>query len=181
MSGFSTLYWINPYGKILKQQNTTHIQGVTKNPKTFGVTREWIEQIYKKHNEPVGTEGNAREEIMEYLFKKGYTRVRLYVNKYWSITLSNFRNRRVKKSLSKWAEDAAEDKSSGKFMPVRILDTKTNKMYADWTVNDIKFDRHINEDDSLEGMDLFAPEIITEFEDLTIWNIGRKNNFMDFI
>lgn len=175
MSGFSTLYWINPYGKILKQANTTHIQAVTKNPSVFGVTRDWVEKIYAKYDESVGTEGRAREEILEYLFKQGYVRIRLYVNKYWSVTLSNFRNRRVKKALSKWAEDAVKDRSAGRFMPVRILDTKTDKLYANWTAEDIMFDKHLFESDDLSHSEEFYPTMVETIKEFAIPKLKFKD------
>lgn len=175
MSGFSTLYWINPYGKILKQSNTTHIQAVTKNPAVFGVDRKWIEKIYDKYDEPVGTEGGAREEILNHLFKQGYVRVRLYVNKYWSITLSNFRNRRIKKALSKWAEDAVKDKSGGMFMPVRIVDIQTNKLYTNWTAQDIMFEKHLFESDTPDIGLLFKPEFVKTIEELALPKIKFKD------
>jgi hypothetical protein len=170
----SLLYWINPYGKILKQHNTTHIQSIVNKPDVFGVDKEWIESVYKKYNEPIGTEGRSREEIIDYVLKTGFIRVRLYTNKYWSITLSNFRNRRTKKALSKWAEEASKEKSSGKHMPVRILDVKTDKLYQEWTVNDIKFDKHLSESDDQEGMELFTPVFVEELEEL------KQNNLTTF-
>lgn len=177
----SILYWVNPYGKILKQHNTTHIRGVVGDPKIFGVTKDWIDQVYKKHNEPVGTEGKAREEIMDYLFKKGYIRVRLYPNQYWSITLTNFRSRKVKKSLSKWAEDAMSVKQAGKYMPVKILDVKTNKMYQSWDVNDIQFDKHIYEDDTEIQQSLdHHPVFITEIKDLTMRVVSTGSTIREF-
>lgn len=162
----SVLYWINPYGKILKQGNTTHIQQVVKNPAVFGVNRPWINKIYKRHDEIVGNEGKAREEIMEYLFKRGFIRVRLYVNKYWSVTLSGW-TPRAKKALAKWAEDAQKDKSSGKYMPVKILDTKSDKLYQEWTVEDLLYDKHINEGDEDDLM-RYRPEIVYNIEDLKV-------------
>lgn len=174
----SILYWISPYGKILKQSNTTHIQQVVKNPQVFGLQKDYIEKVYKRHNEIIGNEGNAREEIMDVLFKRGFIRARLYVNQFWSITLSNF-NRKAKKSLAKWAEDASKDKSSGKYMPVRILDVRGNKMYQEWDVNDIMYDKHINENekDDKDSIRFFIPEIVELFEDLEY----RPTKFSDFI
>lgn len=171
----SILYWINPKGKILKQHNVTHIKQVTNNPKIFGVTRKWIESIYSKYDEPVGAEGDAREEIMKFLFKKGYIRIRLYINKFWSVTLYGF-NRKAKKSLSVWAKDAKDDKFSGLYMPVKILDLKSDKLINRYDVNDISHDEHIYESDKLSD-DEFLPEFITEIEKLSTKPILKFKKF----
>lgn len=55
-------YWISET-EILPVP-TTHIETVIQYPEKFGYTRERIEQIYCKHNEPVGFDGYARQEIM---------------------------------------------------------------------------------------------------------------------
>lgn len=169
----STLYWISPRGKIFKDSNTTHIRQVVANPKVFGVDKDWIESIYKKHNEPIGTEGDAREEILMVLFKKGYIRVRLYINKFWSITLYGF-DRKAKKSLSAWAEEAKKDKSAGKFMDVKILDLKSDRMIDEYTVNDISHDEHLYENEELSDQE-FLPEFITDINELSIDRIKFKD------
>ncbi len=160
------MYWINQNGKILRQHNVTHIRQVVNNPKVFGIKRDWIEQVYKKYNEPVGTEGSAREEIMKFIFKKGFIRIRLYINQFWSVTLYNF-NRKAKKSLSKWAEDASKENVAGPYMPVKILDLKNDKLTDEYDVNAIKHNEHIYESEELTD-DIFLPEIITELESLII-------------
>ena len=175
----STLYWISPRGKIFKDNNTTHIRQVVANPKVFGVTRDWIEDIFKKHNEPVGVEGDAREEILMHLFKKGYIRVRLYVNKFWSITLYGF-DRKAKKSLSSWADEAKKDKIAGKFMEVKILDLKSDKMIDDYDVNEISHNGHMFESEKLTDQE-FLPEFITDINNLSMISYGRIKNFKDIL
>jgi hypothetical protein len=47
-----------------------------KEPKTFGTTIEKIRELFKKHGEPLGHEGKAREEIMIAAMKRGWIRTR---------------------------------------------------------------------------------------------------------
>jgi hypothetical protein len=45
-------------------------------PEYFGLTKAYVTKVYKKHKEPVGGEGNAREEIMGALIAMGWVRAR---------------------------------------------------------------------------------------------------------
>lgn len=68
-------YWISKDKTI--PVPTTHIETVIRHPEKFGYTRERIEQIYCKHNEPVGFEGFARQEIMrDIISNQGWIRAR---------------------------------------------------------------------------------------------------------
>jgi len=73
-------YWISPRGALIPVTNR-HINTVIDNPKKFGLTKEYIEDVYKKHNEPIHHEGNAREEIIENLMRTNWIRIRLIPKK----------------------------------------------------------------------------------------------------
>ena len=73
-------YFIDPYGSIIPLTSDRHIHEVMANPDKFGLTTKAIEAVYKKHKEKMGVEGNAREEILSDLLKKGWTRVRYVMN-----------------------------------------------------------------------------------------------------
>lgn len=69
-------YWLNITGTVVPVQSI-HIMEVIKSPETFNYTRKIIEEIYTNHNEPMGHEGKAREEIMADLIKNhGWIRLR---------------------------------------------------------------------------------------------------------
>ena len=115
-----TAYWINPYGQILNIGAGKHITQVTDAPEKFGVTREYLEAKFKEYGEPWGSEGKAREDIIKDIMKKGFIRIRLYPNRFWSIQTWDF-NKRTRTALQKWAEEALEDPKAGKYMPVKLV------------------------------------------------------------
>ena len=73
-------YWISPHGKAIRV-STNHIRAVIGNPESYGYTKEKIEKIYKNHGEKVGTEGDAREEIVLDLVRRGWIRMRQYLGR----------------------------------------------------------------------------------------------------
>ena len=68
-------YWVSPDGEMLPVKST-HIEEVIKNPATFGLTSEYIREVYKKYGETFRLEGNARDEIVENLISKKWMRIR---------------------------------------------------------------------------------------------------------
>ena len=68
-------FFISPDGEIIGVPDR-HVLLISKEPETFGLTREHVEKIYAKHKENVGWEGYARNEIILDLLKKGWTRLR---------------------------------------------------------------------------------------------------------
>jgi hypothetical protein len=56
--------------------NGLHIHFVIDNPGIFGLKREYIDAVYDSFNEPVGTEGKARIEILKRVLKGGWVRAR---------------------------------------------------------------------------------------------------------
>jgi len=79
-------------GKIIEVRGY-HIHDIIGNADKFGITREEIEALYKKHNEHMGQEGKAREEIMNRVIKDGWIRIRQYITKNgnsWSINFNSY-------------------------------------------------------------------------------------------
>lgn len=90
-----TAYWIKE-DQIIDVSQSRHILEVIKNPKHFGLTTKYIKVIYQKHHEILGSEQNAREELIKMVSKSGWIRVRKYRGKqheYWSIQFDNYRKR----------------------------------------------------------------------------------------
>lgn len=99
-------FWFRD-GNIIQVDDGTghkHIEFVITHPNTFNLTKEYIEKIYIKYNEPVGFEGNAREEIFVKLFLDNWIRVRHRVGKsdYWIIQCANIKQQ--KQNLQKLAQ-----------------------------------------------------------------------------
>lgn len=70
-------FWIDPNGVIMPVMRS-HIAAVIADPVLFGVTREYIESVYREYGEALGWEGKAREEIIKRLIIEGWTRIRDY-------------------------------------------------------------------------------------------------------
>ena len=127
-------FWISPVGKV-EGVGTNHISQIIKDPKKFYLTKDEIEKTYEKNGERMGTEGNAREEIILRVLKSGFHRVRRYKNR-WSITVNRL-DSKTRRQLSKWAELAKADKSTGGFFPVDIYVSSTDKMVKVSTINNL--------------------------------------------
>lgn len=70
-------YWISPDYELIPVP-VHHANVVIENPDKFGLTREYIEKLYEKHSEGLGSEGYAREELTVEVIKKGWARLRYY-------------------------------------------------------------------------------------------------------
>ena len=83
-------FWVSPYGRAVRVSGNTHVADVIAHPDKYGMTLGQIEDIYKKHGEPVGQEGEAREEILVGLIRSGWIRVRNYGNRGWSVNVARY-------------------------------------------------------------------------------------------
>jgi len=68
-------YWMKPDGEILPITQR-HITDIVTKPELYGLTKAYVAKIYKKHKEPVASEGKAREDIMITLIANGWIRAR---------------------------------------------------------------------------------------------------------
>lgn len=69
-------YFIDPKGSILPVWQSKHIDEICREPEQFGLTLKTVNEKFRKHNEKLGAERKAREEIMTSLLRKGWIRVR---------------------------------------------------------------------------------------------------------
>lgn len=97
----SHAYWLSPKGKIYNV-DTKHIHFVRDNLELFKLTQDKYQEYYKKHKEPFGWEGKAREEIFIQVMSRGWCRIRDYANKGWSVEVWEMDNY-TKDLLFKWA------------------------------------------------------------------------------
>ena len=163
-------FFISPYGDIITA-DISHIATVIKYPKKFGVTKEYIERIYNKHNEKLGTEGNAREEILKELMSDGWIRIRRYPNKFWSVQVNKV-NKKVKDYLYDWSKKILKGiggfREQDKYMPVKIMPLSSNS-YADvkmLPVDKIAHDALYNESETHLNRDMLTERIIDELNDI---------------
>lgn len=91
-------YWYNPDSRdFYYAGGVNHINFVIHNPEIFDFTIDEIHSTYKRHKEPIGTEGKAREEILHRVFSKGWVRLRYWTigaNKKWYIEVKDFNSQR---------------------------------------------------------------------------------------
>jgi len=97
------MYWISPSGKVTGISNGyRHIEHVISNPSYFNLKPEYLEEVYKKYDEKIPSEGKAREEIMIELMKKGWIRIRLNKTPYsWVLQTYQF-SHSVKRNIAEW-------------------------------------------------------------------------------
>jgi hypothetical protein len=136
----SKAYWITPDNEILDIGSGTHIDMIINHPEQFDLTKEEITSVYQDYNELMGIEGKARYKIIMQLLARGFIRIRLYPNKYWSISVKNW-DSRTKKVLSQWAEIAKEYKKAGRYMDTVI--STTDQVIKAYTVEDLILNKHI--------------------------------------
>jgi hypothetical protein len=86
--------FICPDGKLV-QVRQSHIDTVILQPAQFETTTQEIESIFAKHNELMGIEGSARQEILCGLVMKGWIRLRRYIKprEQWSVTVKELDDR----------------------------------------------------------------------------------------
>jgi len=112
-------YWISPQSELIPVE-ITHIQKVLLFPEVFNLSKEYLEQQYKKFSEKVGLEGKAREEIMTNLINEGWIRIRLKSRPdYWIIQVNKLTNR-TKENIICWVEDMRKRRYVNKYDEVRI-------------------------------------------------------------
>lgn len=126
-------YWLNTAGDVVPVE-TIHIMEVIRSPSRFGYTREMIEAVYTRYNEPMGHEGKAREKIMQNLIKyHGWIRLRFKpAEDLWVIELHTLTDETMEQIRSLFKQPGVIGKST--FADVRITELfktggmKHNKM-----------------------------------------------------
>jgi len=94
--------WISPSGEIFGVP-LTHIRDVVADPVKFGLTSDFIRQVFARHGEGAGSEGNARDEIISLLVLKDWIRIRFHPgDSGFHIELYRL-NPKQKEFLSGWA------------------------------------------------------------------------------
>ena len=128
--------WLAPTGEYIKV-DTNHIADVIANPEKFGVTFEFIKQLYDKHDERMGVEGNAREELIRLVLQRGWVRIRNYRN-YWSVTVDRL-TPKVVDNIRNWVDSFIQRDIMGKFADIKVYETSRDKQR---TVDAIKIVTH---------------------------------------
>jgi hypothetical protein len=133
-------YWIDPRGTIIPVP-LRHINMISADPKKFGVTKEYIDNLYKKHKERPGQEGKARGEIMTTIMKNGWIRLRYIPNAGWTVQLNKL-GKREKDYLFDFAYNSTNGKLSkvSPETPIIIMDYKGNVLERGALKNVLSFE-----------------------------------------
>lgn len=75
-------FWLAETGDIIRVD--CHVGYVLRNPESFGYARDDLQTIYIRHGEKLGSNGHAREEILQACIARGWIRVRRYKT-YWAV------------------------------------------------------------------------------------------------
>lgn len=81
-------FWISPEGEVCPVADT-HIASVFADPGLFGVTRDYVEGVYRAYKDPLGREGMAWERILKELIAKKWIKIRDY-GEYLSVQVFSF-------------------------------------------------------------------------------------------
>lgn len=168
--------WISPRGKLI-DVGTTHIDMVIKNPNKFGFTIDQIKKIHKKHKEKLGSEGDAREEIIVDIIKQGWIRTRRYDRQsYWSVSIKSLDNK-TKGFLWQWSKQLLKKKiEKDKYMTVQIVSVGKGNVITKYDMNDISKDILVKEsyDGSCElenaNIEDLPDVVLKEFKE---WDDGK--------
>jgi hypothetical protein len=121
--------WISPTGRTIPVEYL-HITEIINSPELFGYTLAEIRIIHDKFNEPLGSEANARNEIMSDLIRKGWIRIR-YVSKHdsWTVQLNGDSMREVPIDLIKNLFSALiQQNSNPRFSMIRIINLNESEL-----------------------------------------------------
>jgi hypothetical protein len=95
-------FWISPNGAIMSVHRS-HINEVIRRPEKFGMTTVEIEEVYRQFKEPLGLEGQAREQIIRHLVTQGWIRIREYRH-HVTIHVNTLSGQDTKKRLQRFLE-----------------------------------------------------------------------------
>lgn len=125
MNAINLGLWLSPDGDYIKV-DSNHVADIISNPSKFGVTSEFIQQLYAKHNERMGVEGNAREELIKLVLQRGWVRIRNYRN-YWSVTVDRL-NPKVVNNIRNWVDSFIQRDIMGKYADIKVYEAARDKM-----------------------------------------------------
>ena len=91
----SAKWFLSPRGRLIEVTKATHIEQVAYESKSFGLTKQEVNRIYRKHNEEFYIEGWARQEILLGLMKRMWIRVLIDKNNYVNFELAYTMGRHV--------------------------------------------------------------------------------------
>ncbi len=139
-------YWISP-SNVLVRVAENHIKTVLNHPEQFGYAPGQVEDIYAHHDEKVGTEGEAREQVIKDLVSRRWIRIREYQGRgreYISVffrRMDKYTKEQVASFFRKYV-DKEIPAPLGKFADVRLVgltDNYSNMFSASRLAQDVLY------------------------------------------
>jgi len=127
--------WISPSGDIFGVP-LTHIKAVIEDPVKFGLSVGQLKVIYNKHNEGIGSEGDARDEVISLLISQGWIRIRFYPGEYYHIELNRL-TQNCKDVLFEWASRVLTKYPEKESLPVVICERQNNNLETSFMLGDL--------------------------------------------
>lgn len=155
--------WVAPNGEYVKVA-TTHVDDIIHNPSKFGITDDTVAQLYKKHNERLGQEGEAREELIKMVLTRGWIRVRNYKN-YWSVTVSSL-TPKTKENIRNWVHTFVEKEIMGRYADLKILEISNDRLQTVEANDILKF--RLEEGVGMNELKIIRETTFSELPDLEL-------------
>lgn len=127
--------WLSPEGHWL-QVSQNHVKDIISNPSKFGVSSEIISALYLKHNEPVGKEGQAREDLIALVLRSGWVRIRNYQN-HWSVTVLR-PSTAVIDNIRNWIEHFVDQGWMSQHELIKVYDMDTDRLQSHYAIDIVK-------------------------------------------
>ena len=121
-------FWISPDGEITPV-GRNHISEVISNPAKFGMTREEIKRAYEHHDERLGLEGMAREEIIKTLIGRGWIRIRDY-GRYLSVQVHSMEDSTIRRHLLQFIDSGLWTCDAEMEVRLGIVDEATTRVMS---------------------------------------------------
>ena len=126
---FSPAYWISPDNFVIPLPDT-HIELIITNPEKFGISKDYVSKIYKKHKEPMGVEGNARNEIMTDLVHQGWIRMRLHPREMVWVAQVPKLDTVIGRRIESWSQGMIKNYPKSRNATIQVVDLEANPIIS---------------------------------------------------
>ena len=127
--------WLTPSGEYITVK-TNHVADIISNPSKFGVTSSFIQELFDRHGERMGVEGNAREELIKLILQRGWVRIRNYRN-YWSVTVDRLSSK-VSDNIRNWVDSFIKEGIMGNYESIKVYEVQHDRMNDFEAINIVK-------------------------------------------
>jgi len=176
--GHKAGFWLSPKGELIGT-SSSHIQDIINNPSKFGVSDDLIQKTYDKYDEPVGKEGDAREELISMALTRGWIRVRKYSrpSDYWSVTVNSL-DRKTKENIESWVNAFEKEGIMGRGTEIRVLEMRSDRLkrveVADVQKYGLEEDQNIGRDKPLYESNFQSQPDLELIDESSLSRLWRK-------